>query len=164
MTDELPVYTVTSSNWTLNVPMDEYNAQFEISHQVMEAGTRAVEAFKGLRDLEIQMNPDSEGDEPYLGTTILVHPSGTNPEDAAIVFTHVCLANMGFYKESTILGEVLEKQLDNITNKQMEEEMKRKEEIEASLKLFDSLKKEIEKKQQEKKTPKTRRKKKDDGI
>ena len=162
MVDELPIYTVTSSNWSIDIQMDEYNAAFDLQHQIMEAGTRAVEIFKGTRGgPELKMFPDYKDEEPYLGTTILVHPVETDPEEAAIVFTHVCLANMGLYKESIILSEVLEKQITALQEKQIEEEEKKKD-LDKSLKSFDALKKEMEEKS--KKAPKTKKKKKPDNL
>lgn len=158
---ELPVYIITSANWTMEVPMDEYNAQFDTHTQVMESATRAIEFFKGHReDVQLIMNPDSTDEEAFLGTTVLVHPKGTNPDDSAVVFTHVCLANMGLYKESFDVSELLEKQIAEITAKQAEEERKKNELID-SLKNFDSLKKEMEAKQKENKTPKRKKKKTD---
>jgi hypothetical protein len=162
MVDELPIYTVTSSNWSIDIQMDEHNAALDLQHQIMEAGTRAVEIFKGMRGgPELKMFPDYKDEEPYLGTTILIHPVETDPEEAAIVFTHVCLANMGLYKESVILSEVLEKQITALQEKQLEEEEKKKD-LNKSIKSFDALKKEMEEKS--KKAPKIKKKKKPDNL
>lgn len=160
---ENPIYIITSSNWTMEVPMDEYNSQFDIHSQVIEAATRAIEFFKGCReDVKIIMNPDSRDEEAFLGTTVLVHPKGANPDEAAIVFTHVCLANIGFYKESFLTEELLQKQIAEITKKQEEEEKEKRKmnQLTDSLKDFDSLKKEMEAKKKENKIPKSRKKKK----
>jgi len=153
---ELPIYVITSSNWTMEVQMDEYNSNFDIESQIMEAGTIAVEVFKGIKDKPfIQMNPDSGNDEPYMGTTMLIHPKGADPDDAAVVFTHVCYANVGLYKESFELQKTLEKQIEDIQKSQLEKELQRKKEHDQSLQMFDELKKELAAKKKIKKKKKT---------
>jgi hypothetical protein len=161
---ELPIYIITSSNWTMEVTVDEYNAQFDVHTQILESATRAIEFFKGRRgDVKLIMNPDSRNEEAFLGTTVLVHLKNTNPDDSAVVFTHVCLANMGLYTESSHVNELLEKQITEITEKQVEEERK-KNELKKSLKNFSLLKKEIELKQKENKSPKRKKKKTDTDL
>lgn len=131
MTEEppqLPVYIVTSTNWTMEVPLDEYNAQFDKESQLFEAATRAVEVFKLMReDCRIVMNPDSRDENPFLGTTVLVHLKGTNPETAAVIFTHVCLGNTGLYKDAKVMEEELQRQIEVLRKKQeAREELEKK--------------------------------------
>jgi len=141
---ELPVYIITSSNWTMEVQMNEYNAQFDIESQIMEAATTAVEVFKGVKEEPpMIMNPDSKDEEPFMGTTLLVLPKGADPDDPAIIFTHVCFSNAGFYKESNELEKTLENQLFEIKKKQNIEQEKREQERQESLKMFEALKKQI---------------------
>ena len=156
---ELPTYIITSSNWTMEAQMDEFNSNFEIEAQIMEAATIAVEVFKGIKDKPfIKMNADSINDEPFMGTTVLVHLKGSDPDDSAVVFTHVCYANMGFYKESLVLQKALEKQIEDIQNTQLEKEAQRKKENDQSMQMFDELKKELA----AKKKSKTKKKSKSD--
>lgn len=144
---ELPTYIITSSNWTMEVPMDDYNSQFDINAQVMEAATRAIEVFRGIKyeGLQITMQPECQNEEPFLGTTILVHPKGSSSENAAVVFTHVCLANMGLYKDSNELEKILEGQMKQILDEEQKEK-EHKNKISNELKKLNSSKKSRKKK------------------
>jgi len=142
MTDyskELPVYVITSSNWTMEVPLSEYNASFDTEAQVLEAATHAIEVFYELKkEPKIVMNPESRDETAFLGSTLLVHPKGENPENTAVVFTHVCLANIGLYKESVRMNLILEDQLNTIKKK-------KEAELKQDLSLFDELKEQVKK-------------------
>lgn len=126
MTEEppqIPVYIITAPNWTMEVALDEYNAQFSKEDQLLEAATRAVEVFKMMReDCRIVMNPDSRDENPQLGTTILVHLKGTNPDAAANILTHVCMGNTGLYKDAAVMEAAFTKQVAEMRQKQQERE------------------------------------------
>lgn len=147
MTDEplqLPVYIVTGVNWTMEVPMDEYNAQFDVESQVAEAATRAVEVFMRIRnDLTLVMNPDcrDENSKPGMGTSLLVHLKDTNPDNAIIVFSHVCLGNSGFYKHAKDMKDKLDEQMAQMKKREKEREAAKQKEIAE----FEGLAKEIKK-------------------
>lgn len=130
MTDEplqIPVFVVTGANWTMEVPLDEFNTQFDIEAQTLESATRAMESLENQReDCRCVMNPDSRGEKPEVGTTVLVHPKGVNPDEAAIIFTHVCFANMGMYESSVRLSKLLDIQIAEIRKQQQEREQAEK--------------------------------------
>jgi predicted ATP-grasp superfamily ATP-dependent carboligase len=155
--DQLPIFIITSSNWTMEVPLNEYNVQFDVEAQVMECATAAMEVFYNIKDThKLVMNADSKGDEPFLGATLLAHPKGFDPENAAVVFTHVCLANMGLYKESVKMQEILEEQIKKLREKQEKEKKEKAKQHKKSLETFDVLKKELDsKKKLTKKAKKT---------
>jgi hypothetical protein len=126
MTEEppqLPVYIVTGANWTAEIGLDEYNAQFGKETQIQEAATRAIEVFKMLReDFRITMNAESRDENPKLGTTILVHLKGTNPESALVVLTHICLGDMGLYKEAYAMEQTFKAQVEQMKKRQQDRE------------------------------------------
>jgi hypothetical protein len=158
---QLPIIIITGANWTMEIPLDEYNAQFNLEAQMMEASSRAIETLKGQRDeeLHVVMNPDSKEEAPTIGMTILAHLKGTNPEEAKVIFTHVCLANMGMYNESMKMEALLTKQIAELREK-AQSKQKEQEKHEADLKMFDNLKKDFV----GKKTRKLRKPKDDDSI
>jgi hypothetical protein len=151
---QLPVYIVTGSNWTAEVSLDEYNAQFDKEAQMHEAATRAVEAFKFIReDCRILLNPESRNEKPKLGTTLLVHLKGTNPEEAAYILTHDCLGNTGLYAESMKMAKVFDEQVAVLRKRQQEREQ-REAEIAKDMKAIQAEAKIAEKKSKTKKKPK----------
>lgn len=157
---ELPVYVVTGSNFTIEIPMDEYNAQFDTEDQCLEAATRAIEVFKRQRDdFHIVMNADCRDQSPSVGATLLVHLKGTDPEQASVVFTHTCLGNTGYYNDSIVMEAELNRQIA-ILKAQHEEREKAEKKLAEDLKMFDSLKKDMGAKKKSTKKP---RKPKDDG-
>jgi len=156
---ELPCFVVTSANWTAEIFLDEYNAQFPLENQIFEAATRAVETFQNKRnDFEIKLNPDSVGEKPLLGTTLLVHLKNTDPEKAAVVLTHICLADFGNYEDSKSCEKIFKLQLEELKKQQEENERLKKE-----LEEFDAFKEQVLEKQKKevKKTKKTKKKKSD---
>lgn len=153
---ELPTYIVTSANWSANVPIDEYNAQFDLESQIMEAATRAIESFKGLREEpKLNMFPDFRGEEPLLGTTLLVHPEGIDPDEAAVVFSHMCLGNAGLYPESIAMEKTLHEQVEEI-ERMNKAKASQKKKAEASLKKVEEIEDQLEKNA---KNPKPKKKK-----
>lgn len=99
----LPVFIVTGVNFTVEVKLDEYNAGFDLMHQQYEAATRAIEMLKNAREddsCHVTMNPDSRGENPKAGVTVLVHEKGTDPEKALPIPTYLCFANFGAYDEA----------------------------------------------------------------
>lgn len=151
---QLPTFVITGTNWTMEVQLDEYNAQFDIQSQVLEAASRAIETLKQQReDYYCVMNADSQNEKPEIGTTILVHPKGSDPENAAIIFTHVCFANMGLYPESMKMEKLLNEQIAELRAK-AEAQQKQEEQLAKDLKNFDGLKKEFGKKRKKKTEPK----------
>lgn len=122
--EELPVWTVHGMNWHVDVPMTEYNASFEKETQAYEAASMALMIFKGSeharQDIFIVM---SEGETvPFLGTTMIVHLKGTDPSKGFFPFTHVILANQGFYNESRKMEALLNADLEAIKQDQIKNE------------------------------------------
>ena len=105
---QLPVYIVSGVNWSCEIAIDEFNAQFEQGLQLMEAATRAVEVFKGVRTPppELILFPHCQGQKPQMGTVLLVTLKGGDPKRAAVIYTHVCLANTGFYADSVKMEQL----------------------------------------------------------
>lgn len=123
-TKELPVWSVHGMNWHVDVPMDEYNASFDNETQAYEAASIALMVFRGSehaqKDIFIVM---SEGESiPYLGTTMIVHLKGTEPVKGFFPFTHVILANQGFYNESRKMEALLNADLEAIKQDQIKNE------------------------------------------
>jgi hypothetical protein len=119
-----------------------------------EAATRAVEAFKFIReDCRILLNPESRNEKPKLGTTLLVHLKGTNPEEAAYILTHDCLGNTGLYAESMKMAKVFDEQVAVLRKRQQEREQ-REAEIAKDMKAIQAEAKIAEKKSKTKKKPK----------
>lgn len=157
--EQLPVWIVTGVNWTMEVPTKEYSFKeytvefdgqttvdgepvFNQFSQQVEAATIAVEVFKHLRsDYDIVLNPDSRNEKPLLGVTVNVHEKGTDPDAAAIIFTHICLGNTGLYKEAMIMEQKFNHQVAELRKREQAkqaEAQKRAKEIQD----FEKLKKE----------------------
>lgn len=97
-TAQLPIWIVQGKNWNCEVELDEYNSQFSSVLQAEEAGTRAIEQFKGQdRKIELVLQ---NGKELELGGVVLVYPKGTNPDDGFLLMVHELLANGAFYPDS----------------------------------------------------------------
>jgi hypothetical protein len=97
--DELPVYLVAGANWDCEIQMDPDDAECTRDVQIVEAATKAVEVFKGIIDNDTFKITDDQ-ESPYLGATLFVQLKGTNPDKGVFVFSHIALANGGFYKDS----------------------------------------------------------------
>lgn len=156
-TVELPVWTVHGVNWQIDIPLDEFNAQFPPEMQGLEAATKAVAIFKGKGPADAVIKMDEGEDKPFLGPTMLVHLKDTDPTKGFIPFTHVILANDGFYKDSMEMAEVLKKQLEAIAEEEKKNPAFQKQ-IEEQAKLFDAFK-EVVKEQAKKKSKKKSKKK-----
>lgn len=123
---EPPVWIVHGVNFHVDVPLDEMNAQFDTETQVYEAASQALMVFKGKHEsLFIVMD---EGEEiPYLGTTLICHLKGTRPEKGVFPFTHIVLANQGFYEESRRMEQALNAEIEAEKETQIKEERERLE-------------------------------------
>jgi hypothetical protein len=140
-TDELPVYTVTGANWDCDVQLDPDDAECTREIQVVEAATKAIEVFKGITENESFRITDDQ-DAPYLGATVHVRFKGTNPDKGFFVYSHIALANGGFYKDSFEAYKVISdeaKRLDELAKESQENIDNLKED----LKRFDRLKKDV---------------------
>ena len=109
---ELPIWIIHGSNWTCEVPLDEYNAQFDEEAQAYEAASQALMAFKGQND-KLSIVIDDGEDVPYLGIIMIAALKGPESkidgiksneqsqlENSRFLPTHIVLANQGFYQES----------------------------------------------------------------
>lgn len=113
---QFPTLVITAANWTAEWKVDAHNSQFVTELLCMEAGTKAYEAFKGMKNgVEIVMMPDHKDEIPQIGTTFLCHVRGDSTDKAAIIFVHVCAASAGFYADSIKLEALLKKQIADIT-------------------------------------------------
>lgn len=150
---ELPVFVVNGSNWSAEVELDEHNSQFDAEAQCMESSTRVIEALYGDRDdVNILMKKGCEEEKPRLETTMSIYIKGYDKKDSAIVFTHICMANNGYYKDSIEMEKLLESQVEEISKKQK----KGADEAEQTRLLFEEIKKRNEKKNKKnKKVPPT---------
>jgi len=109
--DCLPTYIVSGSNWTADVQLDAYNAQFSVEDQKLEAATKAIEAFKGIDNgIFISLNPGEE--QPFISTTLVISGEGLKTRD--VILTHELLANAGFYKDSFEAQTLLNHQIKDI--------------------------------------------------
>ncbi len=151
---QLQVFILTNPNWTMEVALDEYNAQFGPEEQAYEAASRAVEVFMRARnDYKIVMNPDSRDEKPQLATTILAHLKGTDPGNATVVFTYICLMDCGYPKQAEEMENELKAQIALMKKKELEQAEQEKK-LQEDLAMFDDLKVQAGKKARKPKTPK----------
>lgn len=127
----LPVFVVTGANFTAVVNLDEYNAQFDLTHQQFEACTRAIETLKNIREDEsckIVMNAESRDENPKIGVTVLVHAKDSNPDNALPIPVYLLFGNCGLYPEADKFKADFDKRfaeqkkLDEASRKQTEQE------------------------------------------
>jgi hypothetical protein len=112
----LPVYTVQGANWTIDILLDEDDAEMSEEDQMMEAATKACEIFKAVLSPEYasQISNDSfritdESNAPYMGVVLFVHPKDTDPDKTQkLIKSSIVLANGGFYNDSLESEKVLE--------------------------------------------------------
>lgn len=152
----LPVFVITGVNFTVEVKLDEYNAGFDLMHQQYEAATRALEVLKNVREddsCRIIMNPDSRGENPKAGVTILVHAKDTDPEKALPIPTYLCFANIGLYHEANQQKIDFDKRFA-AQKKLFADGEKQAAKNAADLKNFDRLQREVK---NPKKSPKKKR-------
>jgi hypothetical protein len=121
LTEQLPVWTIHGSNWQVDVPLTEFNAQFDMETQAMEAATQAMMAYKNL-NAKLQIKLDDGETIPYLGPTMIAHLQGTDPTQGLVPFTHMVLANEGFYKEAYAMRLLFEQQIEAIKQDQIKTE------------------------------------------
>lgn len=138
---EYPTLVVTAANWTMDVPLPGQFA--DTVERAIEAGTRAIEAFKGLRsDLTLRMMPDFKDNVPTIGTILIVHVKGSDCDTQTLVYSHVCLGNAGYYADSIKMHNLLKEQ----AIKMAAERKKSEEQALVNAKdiaLFESMKHEI---------------------
>ena len=162
---ESPSLIVTGANWTCNVPVDARHAELDPTTQAVEAATRAVEVFKGLRnEPRIEMMADYKNDSPALGTVLIVHVKGGDAQKFTLVYTHVCLANAGYYADSVKLHEILKEQTKQVLVEREKQQAAALQDAK-DLVLFEKLKDAIVKKSgtkvpKNKKTPARKQKRK----
>jgi len=113
---ELPVWIIHGVNWHAVVPLDEYNASFDIETQAYEAASQAIWAFKG-NDNGIFLVVDEGEFVPLLSTTMIAHLKGTDPDKGLVPYTHIVLANQGFYDESRRMEVLFQKDLEIVRQK-----------------------------------------------
>ena len=143
----LPVFIVTGVNFTVEVRLDEYNAGFDLMHQQYEAATRAIETLKNAREddsCRIIMNPDSRGENPKAGVTVLVHAKGSNPDNALPIPTYLCFANTGLYHEANKQKLDFDKRFEE-QKKALEAQENQKQKLANDLKAFDKLQRDLAK-------------------
>lgn len=120
---ELPVWTVHGTNWEVDIPTSEYNAQFDLETQAYEAASKALMVFKGKCPEDGLLIRLDEGETvPYLGPTMIVHLKDTDPSLGVIPFTHMVLANEGFYDEANKMKALFEMQIEAIKQDQIKNE------------------------------------------
>ena len=144
---QIPVYIVTGTNWTMEVPLDEFNMEFGNEEQILEAATRAVEflkreSFKSPENIDhgckLIMNADSRNENPFLGTVVNVHLKDSNPDNSVAIFTHICMGNTGLYKDADKMEKEFNKQVEVLKKRKAQQEQN-----EAQAKEFDKLKEEF---------------------
>jgi hypothetical protein len=102
------IWMVQGKNWTTSVKLNAYNRQFSSLRQSEEAGTQAIEAFKGQENgLVLKIEDGSEQLE--LGGVILVYPLNSNPDDGFLIMAHELLANAAYYKDSYEIEQLTRK-------------------------------------------------------
>lgn len=140
----LPVFIVTGVNFTVEVKLDEMNAELDFMHQQFEAASRAIETLKNVREddsCRIMMNPDSRGENPKAGPTVLVHLKDSDPEKALPIPTYLCFANIGLYPEANVHKIDFDKRLAE-QKKLLANNKKLADQHEAELKAFDQFQRE----------------------
>lgn len=108
------IWTVHGVNWSVNIPLDEYNTSFDEETQMFEAASIATYVFKG-EDRGVFLTLDEGEEEPLLGPTMIVHLRRKDPAKyGKILFTHEVLANCGFYNDSKQMAKVLQDSLEEM--------------------------------------------------
>jgi hypothetical protein len=106
-TKQLPIFIVEGANWKAEVGMDEYNCQFSLEEQALEAATKAIEAFKGIENgVFVRVTNDNEN-TPFLGPMVRIYVKTENPKNDMVAFSHIVLGNGGFYSDSIEMLGVL---------------------------------------------------------
>lgn len=110
--NQLPVWIIQGTNWLAEVPLDEYNTQFDNETQAHEAATRVIEYFKMEHENKLSAAATrpviivqflNNTKSPELGGIVMAYLVDTNPHDALLLYVHELLANGGFYKDSYIV-------------------------------------------------------------
>ena len=125
--DELPIYIVQLTNCFVTVPIDEFNASFSKEHQMAHAATVAIETLLNKSNHEnarLTMLPDSRNENPKCGTTVLVYLSGTDPEKAFPLLTHMAFADAGEYARADQMQKQFNQQFQEQKTKFAENEQK----------------------------------------
>lgn len=130
--DELPVWSIHGVNWSVDIPLDEDTASLDRDTQAYEAASKALWAFKG-NDNGFYIVMDEGETIPLLSSTMIVHLKGTDPNKGIMPFTHIVLANQGFYNESRKMEQLLNADLEAIKQDQIKNE-------DAQRKLIDQIK------------------------
>lgn len=144
--DQLPVFVVEGSNWKCEVGLDEDDILFDISEQVVEAATKAIEVFKGVSECSSFQVTNNE-DSPYVGITLLVYPKDSNSDkEGKFVYSYIIFANAGFYIDSIISLKALAKEAERLKH-------------ENDLKNFDKIKQKINLKKKGSKKPNPKKRK-----
>lgn len=124
--EESTVYTVHGVNWHLDVPLDEYNMQFDRETQIYEAASIAMYVFKGEdRGLFIVMDDGEE--DPLIASTMIVNLRGRPAKECEVINTYVVFANCGYYGDSVISQKQLEQDKKDIVLEEIENERIRKQ-------------------------------------
>jgi len=110
--NDCPTWTVRGDNWSVNVPLDDFNAELEDEMQAFEAAARAIYSFKGHDNgVYLVMDKGAEYDDPILGSVMTVHKKG-NDKVTYIPFTYVVLADQGFYNDSRAMQVALHHKME----------------------------------------------------
>ena len=160
------LYVVQFGNWQIIVPITDHNLSFDIETQMYEAGSRAVEVFKGYNKYNLNIIPNANNtDELSLGGACLVYLKGGGAEKGLLLFTGILLADGGYYKDSADVIKKTEAHLNSFKNKANSEldGNKIQKQLDEYQTIIDKNKKKKNNKD-DKKTPKKKiRKKKDKG-
>lgn len=110
-------YLVVQSNWQCEVELDKEASQLDDDQQSLEAATRAVEVFEGNRsEPKLTMFPDCAQQKPTLGTLMLVCRSDDDSGRLALIYTHVCLANIGLHEKAAKMRAELDAHMRSVNN------------------------------------------------
>jgi hypothetical protein len=143
---ELPIFIVAGANWTCEVKLDEDDVTFPLESQMMEAATKAIEVFKGATQSDA-FTITSDEESPYIGVTVHVSPKGGDPEKGMFVYSHVALANGGFYKDSMKAFSAIKKLATQFEKENKEASTK----LNKDIKNFDKMKRDFKPKKPRKK-------------
>ncbi len=143
-TFQLPVYVVMGQNWACEVKLNEEDLVLNITDAVIdfdedtgeikdvweyntllvEAATKAIEVFEGLKPPDnFELFDDDE--EPYVGGVLYVFLKDSDPDKGSYIASFIAFGNAGFYKEAQESYELFQKE-SAAAQKEYEKEKKAK--------------------------------------
>jgi hypothetical protein len=99
-TRKFQTYLVHGENWIAEVKEHEGDSNWSVDDRMIEAASRAIEAFQGEKIHPIIFTVEPGVKELVLGPSVLVHRKQAHPNKGKYFPSYELLANGGYYKDS----------------------------------------------------------------